>query len=163
MLSVRRDGVEPPQPAGEWVTATEAHLCPADACCFDLSNTGGSRTHRQSRRFELRRFSVCVPCLIQTVVEASPMGFEPMVSTLTGWRALRTAPRGRGFVVAQVGLEPTASLRPTFGRCPNQSGLPIAYRAGLCAQSEIRTHKHSGLNRVALPVGVSGPSGPGWS
>ena len=60
---------------------------------FCLSSTSGSRTHRQSRRFELRRFSVCVPC--QIVVEASPMGFEPMTSCVTGRRALRTAPRGR--------------------------------------------------------------------
>jgi hypothetical protein len=28
-------------------------------------------------------------------VKASPMGFEPTISTLTGWRALQTAPRGR--------------------------------------------------------------------
>src|SRR5436190_4825512 len=32
---------------------------------------------------------VCVPCQ-----QASPMGFEPMTSTVTGWRALRAAPRG---------------------------------------------------------------------
>ena len=30
-VSVRRDGVEPPQPEGGWVTATGAHQCPADA------------------------------------------------------------------------------------------------------------------------------------
>ncbi len=34
------------------------------------------------------------------------MGFEPTASTLTGWRALQAAPRGRCFSsVAQVGLE----------------------------------------------------------
>jgi hypothetical protein len=27
--------------------------------------------------------------------KASPMGFETTISTVTGWRALRTAPRGR--------------------------------------------------------------------
>ena len=47
---------------------------------------------------------------------ASPTGFEPVISTVTGWRALQTAPRGRVFSlqVAQVGLDPTASLRPTL-------------------------------------------------
>ena len=52
------------------------------------------------------------------------MGFEPTTSTLTGWRALQAAPRGRCHLkVAQVGFEPTASL------VLSQSGLPIAYRA----------------------------------
>jgi hypothetical protein len=52
------------------------------------------------------------------------MGFEPTISTLTAWRALLAAPRGQSFVaVAQVGLEPTASL------VLSQGGLPIAYRA----------------------------------
>jgi hypothetical protein len=35
----------------------------------------------------------CVPR--RFVKKASPRGFEPLISTLTGWRALRTAPRGR--------------------------------------------------------------------
>ena len=52
------------------------------------------------------------------------MGFEPTASTLTGWRALLAAPRGRNCLrVAQVGVEPTASL------VLSQGGLPIAYRA----------------------------------
>ena len=52
------------------------------------------------------------------------MGFEPTISTLTAWRALLAAPRGRIVLrVAQVGLEPTASL------VLSQGGLPIAYRA----------------------------------
>ena len=54
--------------------------------------------------------------------------------------------------MAQVGLEPTASL------VLSQGGLPIAYRA-IClvsTQSRNRTCKHSGLSRVALPVGVPG-------
>ena len=62
-----------------------------------------------------------VPCLH---FKASPAGFEPAISTVTGSRALQAAPRGRWFVsVAQVGLEPTASL------VLSQGGLPIAYRA----------------------------------
>ena len=36
---------------------------------------------------------VCVSCRPFTH-SAPPMGFEPMVSTLTGWRALQAAPRG---------------------------------------------------------------------
>ena len=60
---------------------------------------------------------VCVPCQ-----QASPMGFEPTISTVTGWRALQAAPRGQSSV-AQVGVEPTASLVLSEG------GLPIAYRA----------------------------------
>ena len=38
----------------------------------------------------LAALPVCVPCQ-----QASPMGFEPMISTVTGWRALQAAPRGR--------------------------------------------------------------------
>ena len=55
--------------------------------------------------------------------------------------------------VAQVGLEPTASL------VLSQGGLPIAYRAIYCfvsTQDRTRTCKHSSLNRAALPIGVSG-------
>ena len=46
--------------------------------------------------------------------------------------------------MAQVGVEPTASL------VLSQGGLPIAYRA-VCAQSGSRTRKLSGLSRAALP------------
>jgi hypothetical protein len=60
-LKMRRAGVEPALPTGGWVTATWARQCPADAICLMSSGTSGSRTHR-SRRFELRRFAVCVPC-----------------------------------------------------------------------------------------------------
>ena len=57
------------------------------------------------------------------------MGFEPTISCVTGRRALQAAPRGRiVFRVAQVGLEPTASL------VLSQGGLPIAYRAVLSLQ-----------------------------
>ena len=55
MLSVRRAGVEPAHPGGGCFTGSWARQCPADACCS--SSTGGSRTHRRSRRFELRRFT----------------------------------------------------------------------------------------------------------
>ena len=91
----------------------------------------------QTRRFEVRRsaswrtvpesYGVAVRRGATTVFaphadstgdnqNASPTGFEPVISTVTGWRALQTAPRGRVFSlqVAQVGLDPTASLRPTL-------------------------------------------------
>jgi hypothetical protein len=81
------------------------------------------------------------------------MGFEPMTSCVTGRRALQAAPRGRiAQSVAQVGVEPTASL------VLSQGGLPVAYRAVLSssAQRRIRTCNHPGLSRIALPLGVPG-------
>ena len=51
-------------------------------------------------------------------------------------------------------FEPTASLRPTFGRSPSQGDLPIASAVPYPEQS--RTCEHPGLSRIALPVGVFG-------
>ena len=107
-----------------------------------LSGGGGSRT-RRSPRFELGRFSGLrtAPSFSKT----PPTGFEPAISCVTGRRALQAAPRGHiRFPVAQVGVEPTASL------VLSQGGLPVAYRAA-CAQSGSRTRKRSGLSRAALP------------
>ena len=54
------------------------------------NGTGGSRT--RSRQFlRLAALPFCVPCRNQ----ASPTGFEPVISTVTEWRALQAAPRGR--------------------------------------------------------------------
>src|SRR5579863_6095733 len=102
--------------------------------------------------------------------KASPTGFEPVISCVTGRRALRAAPRGRIFAsrsLAQVGLEPTASFVLSEG------GLPIAYRAQLSiehsAQGRTRTCKLSGLSRTALPLAYLSdsstdfPSSPGWT
>ena len=78
----------------------------------------------QSRRFELRRFADLrtTPCL----PKATSTGFEPVISCVTGRRALQAAPRGHVHVqVAQVGVEPTASL------VLSQGGLPVAYRAAV--------------------------------
>lgn len=94
--------------------------------------------------------------------KASLMGFEPTVSTLTGWRALLAAPQGHVLSVAQVGLEPTASL------VLSQRGLPIAYRAVFVvvfvsgAQSRSRTCNRLGLGQAAQPIGVPGHD-PGWT
>ena len=86
------------------------------------------------------------------------MGFEPTISTLTAWRALLAAPRGQCFdSVAQVGLEPTASL------VLSQGGLPIAYRAILFRAE----YPEQDLNLQTLgfkpsrsAVGVSGRQSP---
>ena len=57
---------------------------------------------------------------------APSTGFGPAISCVTGRRALQAAPRGHVHVpVAQVGVEPTASL------VLSQGGLPVAYRAAV--------------------------------
>jgi hypothetical protein len=134
--------------------------------------TSRIRTH-SSPRFELGRFAglriVPFHVLRSGPIRsdpAPPMGFEPTISTLTGWRALRAAPRGRSSTLrmAQEGFEPSASLGL------NESGLPVAYRArqvtgshrmssdraDRSTQGGIRTHSRPGLSRVARPVGVPG-------
>ena len=79
-------------PEGGWVTATWARQCPADACC-SLFEWHGSESNRQNHQgLSLAALPVCVPCHI---LKASPAGFEPAISTVTGWRALQAAPRGR--------------------------------------------------------------------
>jgi hypothetical protein len=99
------------------------------------------------------------------------MGFEPTISTLTGWRAQPGCSARASFTladrpaIAREGFEPSASLTL------NESGLPVAYRAisrHVCslsggpgiqrtAQGGIRTHRHPGLSRAAQPIGVPGP------
>ena len=151
MLSVRRAGVEPAKPEGGWVTATWACQCPTDACCS--SSTGGSRTHiHQGLNL------VALPHLAhRAVLSAPPIGFEPTISCVTGRRALLAAPRGRSSSVAQVGIEPTASLGLSLG------GLPVAYRAAILSVpkagvelANIRASYFETLCRTSLPIGVSG-------
>ena len=50
---------------------------------------------------------VCVP---RRVVKASPMGFEPTISCVTGRRALQAAPRGRSFSCSSSGGIRTHSI-----------------------------------------------------
>jgi hypothetical protein len=80
-------------------------------------DTSGSRTHR-SPRFELGRFSRLrtVPCF--DISRAPPMGFEPTISTLTGWRALQAAPRGRSFASIESSRFPAALPILPGARCP---------------------------------------------
>lgn len=84
----------------------------------------------------LAALPACVPC------QASPMGFEPTASTLTGWRALLAAPRGQSSV-ARVGVEPTAS----FGL--SKGGLPVAYRADTFQFRRLESNQHQ---RVQSPM-----------
>ena len=157
---VRRDGVEPPMPEGGWVTATWARQCPADACCF--SSTGGSRTHR-TRRFELRRFARLrtVPCQ-RPRWDLNPRLHRDRVASIPGCSA-----RTYLCQIAQVGLEPTASLVLSEG------GLPIAYRAMFSLipkagvePADARPSLQPTLSRAAQPIGVPGRfviSDPGWT
>ena len=85
------------------------------------------------------------------------MGFEPTISTLTGWRALRAALRGRIglLLMAQAGFEPAASFVLSEG------GLPVAYRAvsrdfRLCPEQESNLHT-LGFKPSRSAVGVPGP------
>src|SRR5947199_5683385 len=87
-----------------------------------MARVGVEPTHHQG--LSLAALPVCVPCRLTD--PAPPMGFEPTISTLTGWRALPAAPRGpinSGSRMAQEGFEPSASL------VLSESGLPVAYRA----------------------------------
>src|SRR5206468_4976917 len=113
---------------------------------MSVARVGVEPTGREGLSFAA--LPVCVPRYLRLIKKASPIGFEPTISTVTGWRALLAALRGP-VSVAQVGVEPTAAL------VLSQGGLPVAYRA-VCAPSRSRTCKHSGLSRAALPIGVSG-------
>ncbi len=91
----------------------------------DMARVGVEPTDHQG--LSLAALPVCVPCRHFHRHSAPPMGFEPTISTLTGWRALRAAPRGRfDSRMAQEGFEPSASL------VLSESGLPVAYRADVC-------------------------------
>ena len=57
-----------------------------------LAREGVEPTDHQG--LSLAALPVCVPCRPVHIHSAPPMGFEPMISTLTGWRALQAAPRG---------------------------------------------------------------------
>ena len=119
MLSVRRAGVEPANPQGM------AGLRPvglANAQSSHVLKWRRRESNPQSPRFGLGRFAGLrtAPCSLK----APSTGFGPAISCVTGRRALQAAPRGHVHVqVAQVGVEPTASL------VLSQGGLPVAYRA----------------------------------
>ena len=89
MLSVRRAGVEPANPCG-MAGLRPVRLANAQSSRFVCSGAGGSRT-RNSRRFELRRFA---DLRTAPFFQATSTGFEPVISYVTGRRALQAAPRG---------------------------------------------------------------------
>jgi hypothetical protein len=91
----------------------------------------------------LAALPVCVPCR-----RASPMGFEPMFSTLTGWRALQAAPRGQD-PVAQVGVEPTASLVLSEGGRPGC--LPGPKLRGLESNQRLLVQSQASLPAATAP------------
>ena len=66
-----------------------ARLANAQPTHFSVARVGIEPTNIH-QGLSLVALPVCVPCQ-----QASPMGFEPMTSTVTGWRALRAAPRGQ--------------------------------------------------------------------
>ena len=119
MLSVRRAGVEPAQPR-RLAALQPVGLADAQPThVLQVAQAGVEPADHEGLSFAA--LPVCVPCRF---IQASSTGFEPAISCVTGRRALQAAPRGHdSFPVAQVGLEPTASL------VLSQGGLPVAYRA----------------------------------
>ena len=107
---MRRAGVEPAQPEGGRVTAAEARQCPADAtfpgkpgrvnarsapgadatrlAINSVARVGVEPTNDR-QGLSLAALPVCVPCR-----PASLAGFEPAVSTVTGWRGLQAPLQG---------------------------------------------------------------------
>jgi hypothetical protein len=60
---------------------------------MSVARVGVEPTDREGLSFAA--LPVCVPRYLRQIKKASPVGFEPTISTVTGWRALRAAPRGR--------------------------------------------------------------------
>lgn len=90
---------------------------------------------------------------------APPMGFEPTISTLTGWRALRAAPRGRVVPIRRVpgaGIEPAASA--FRARRHYQQQLPRNFHAPHEAEGEgvepSRLSARPSSSRVPSPFGL---------
>ena len=136
---MRWAGVEPPQPRG---LACFTTALGRRAQRRKLSQWHRRESNPQSPRFELGRFADLrtVPCSSK----ASPTGFGPVISCVTGRRALQAAPRGHDYFSGSGGTR-THSIP---GSKPRWSA--VAYRAA-SAQSGIRTRKRSGLGRAALP------------
>ena len=142
------------------------HEYPASGCRSrdgrDRSSTGGSRTHR-TRRFELRRFAGLrtVPCQ-RPRWDLNPRLHRDRVASTPDCSA-----RTYLCQIAQVGLEPTASL------VLSQGGLPIAYRAMFLLMPKAgvepaiaRPSLQQTRSRAAQPIGVPGRSvvsDPGWT
>src|SRR5262245_30967395 len=86
MIAVRRAGFEPAK-LRERVGYSHLGL-PMPNRRMSVARVGVEPTNRQG--LSLAALPVCVPRH-----QASPVGFEPTISTVTGWRALRATLRGR--------------------------------------------------------------------
>ena len=142
-------------PEGGWVTATWARQCPADA--LRVARVGVEPTDK-SPRFELGRFTG-----LRTVPfpQASPAGFEPAISTLTGWRALQAAPRGQIILSSSGGTRthsiPGSKPRWSADCLPSHIADPSQ-----CPRQESNLQTF-GFKPNRSAVGVLGPSSPGWT
>ena len=123
---------------------------------FASTGTSGIRTHTHRGlssaaipvRGSCRRstFGFRVSDFEFRISQASPMGFEPTISTVTGWRALRAAPRGQS--VAAV-----ARLRVTLND-------PAFWRTRLQAPGGSRgTRTHKRLSRHLFSRQAPHPAG----
>ena len=82
------------------------------------------------------------------------MGLEPTISTLTGWRALQAAPRGRIVeLVAQVGVEPGTDQLWMAGLVllvQSQASLPTATIPHRSQSTMPTTSSCGGRNRTCV-------------
>ena len=149
---------------------------------FELRRSASWRTVPDSRGIAVRRgiaaHSAPRTDFTRNNQKASPTGFEPVISTLTGWRALQAAPRGRATEhacraaserravvtskykkMAQVGLEPTASL------VLSQSGLPLPTEPSIhqCPRPESNRHPRGFKPSRSAGWRTWASSSPGWS
>lgn len=73
------------------------------------------------------------------------MGFEPMISTVTGWRALQAAPRGQCFRLSSPGWTRTTDL--LFVR---ELPLPLGHRTVCCIElRELESNQRLDVQSVA--------------
>ena len=87
------------------------------------------------------RVSLCQLAFPSMNLKASPIGFEPTASTLTGWRALQAAPRGRSFL--RIPKPDSRICRPTARHSGKEgrAGLEPArwYLTGTRSATELPT------------------------
>ena len=148
LTKVGRDGVEPPQPAGGWVTATWALQCPAGA--VRMSNDEirfPRRTALPSRLFSKKG-------VVAVALQASPMGFEPTTSGVTGRRALPCSTRTCQLSVVSCQARPVVpdGIEPSFPGCE-----PDVFAAG--PRDEMRWQE-SNLRRDGSEPPARASTGP---
>jgi hypothetical protein len=85
------------------------------------------------------------------------MGFEPTISSVTGWRALRAAPRGRAIRPVEHVRAPVGGVEPPIfgltGRCltirPHRNKVRAEGFEGACSALELRAITSHRLPREA--------------